>query len=315
MSNSAENALRQGDVHGFCTHRDNEKLKVDLFNLFYRFFFKGDRSIEVVDIDLIDRRKDIFVPDIEYRLEVPNCHDMDLVIFKHFKNRDDLILDIGANWGYTVADLWSYGADTRILSFEPVKFYAPLLERIKQMRPGRYDYRLVALFDESSTLNFVVPVVNKLPIFALSSAMEEPDIDRMVENVIYHIKHYMPEDEWINVRIHEFTAPVDTLDNQLSVIKPTFSWSEIVAIKIDVEGLEYYVLNGALNTLKSNFPLIMLEDGNRRQNVSTLLESLGYRFAIRDGEKLVWTSEMGDRVNGFYVHSSRINEYFHKGIL
>lgn len=297
------------------THRDDPRLPEAISCIFNRFYIDHDKSPDVVDLDLSDRRKDIFIPDIERRLDVPNCYDEDLIVFKYFKNDDDLILDIGANWGYTVADLWSCGAATRVLSFEPVKFYGPLLERIKQLRSGRYDYKLTALFDEPSTLNFVVPVVNKLPIYALSSATESPDIERMVDNVVFHIKNYMKDDEWITFRLHEFAAPVDTLDNQLRNIRPTFPWSEIVAIKIDVEGLEHSVLNGSLETIRANFPLIMIEDGNRRHNVSDLLHDLGYSFAIREGDKLKWASDMGDRVNGFFVHASRVDEYLNKGIL
>lgn len=307
--------MNENCFSGFLTHRDDIKLVDDIRNVFRRYFIDGDRSDEVLDVELINRRQGEMVSDIEQRLSVPNCYDKDLFILSAFKNKEDLILDIGANWGYTVADLWSYGAGTRILSFEPVKFYAPFLEKIKELRPGKYDYKLVALSEQHSTAKFVVPVVNNLPIFALSTAMNNPDIELMIKNVFFHINNYMKEDAWINVRMHEFHAPVDTLDNQLNIHKSDFLDGQISAIKIDVEGLESFVLKGAHNTIIKYYPLIMIEDGNRRSDVTEFLEMLGYIFCVRVDEKLSFSAAMEDRVNGFFVHYSRIDEYKNIGIL
>ncbi|WP_075187335.1 FkbM family methyltransferase [Teredinibacter haidensis] len=300
---------------GFLTHRDDVQLADNIRNVLHRFFIEDDRSEDVHDLELTNRREDVFVSYIEDRINNANCYDKDLIILSAFKNDEDLILDIGANWGYSVADLWSYGAGTRILSFEPVKFYAPLLEKIKEMRPGKYEYKLVALFDEPSTLKFVVPVVNNLPVFALSTAVNNPNIEFMVKDICFHIKNYMKADDWINVRMHEFLAPVDTLDNQLKIIKSNFSWKQISAIKIDVEGLEYYVLKGGFDTIVEYCPLIMIEDGNRNKEVTEFLEKINYIFAVRLNEKLVFSDVMDDRVNGFFVHSSKIEEYKNLGIL
>lgn len=315
MNKDVSNHIKKNNVSGFLTHRDDIKLAGDIRNVFSRYFIDGDRSDEVLDLELANRRQGELVSDIEQRLGVPNCYDKDLLILSAFKNTEDLILDIGANWGYTVADLWSYGAGTRILSFEPVKFYAPFLERIKELRSGKYDYKLVALSDHSATEKFVVPVVNNLPIFALSTALNDPCIELMMKNVCFHINNYMKEDAWINVRMHEFYAPVDTLDNQLNINKSDFSEGQISAIKIDVEGLEGFVLKGARHTITKHCPLIMIEDGNRRSDVTEFLEMLGYMFCVRVDEKLSFSAAMEDRVNGFFVHSSRIDEYKNIGIL
>lgn len=301
---------------GFKVHRNAPELRHHIYDVFEKYYVHNDRSEDVFYEEIIDRRKDVVVEDVDRRIENANCHDEDLKIFNVFQNPEDLILDIGANWGYSVIDIWAYGSKCKILSFEPVKFYSPLFQRIKDLCPGRYDYRILALFDAPSSLVFSVPVINNLPVFALASATKSPDLNIMTNNVMYHIDNYMRDDEIINVRMHEFSAQVDTLDNQLSNIKKTFSWNNIAAIKIDVEGLEFPVIRGAQNTIRKYKPLIMLEGGNRWPGLSEFLGNLGYVFAEREGDRLIIkTDTIGSHINGFFVHNDRINEYQLMGIL
>lgn len=314
MNNNTHNP-QTADAKGFWVHRDAPQLRSEIRNLLERYYINLERTEDVLDEKLLHRRKDVVLADMDQRLETPNCHDEDLNIFRAFNNSDDLIIDIGANWGYSVADIWAYGARSKILSFEPVKFYAPLLERIKQRRPDHYEYKIVALFDESSTLKFSVPVINNLPVFALSSATANPDLEIMVNNACYHIENYMRDDLIINVRMHEFESPVDTLDNQLTNIAATFSWSNIVALKIDVEGLEFPVIRGAKNTINQHRPLIMLEGGNRWPGLTEHMHALGYTFAEREDDKIVLQPGIGQHINGFFVHQDRFSEYRCLGIL
>lgn len=315
VSKLLEKKSMEQESKAFVIHRDDPFLRDAIYDVLERYYLKGERSEAILDVDLKDKRRDVEVLNIDTRFDHPDCEDQDFVAFRKFNNPNDLILDIGANWGYSVIDMWANGTDCKIVSFEPVKFYAPLFDRIKELRPGRYDYKTLALFDQPSRLKFTLPVINKLPIYALSSANETPDLEVMVNNMIFHITNYMRDDELISVRLHEFESPVDTIDNCVTNGLTDLSWENIAAIKIDVEGLEFPVLRGARDTLKKYKPLIMLEGGNRWPGLDDYMEEIGYQFAEREGHELILTDGVGQKINGFFVHKDKFVEYRNAGIL
>ena len=57
----------------------------------------------------------------------------------------------------------------------------------------------------------------------------------------------------------------------------SFTFEKIALIKIDVEGMELSVLNGALETIKQHRPYVLLEvlDGNRC-SVDAYFDNFGY---------------------------------------
>jgi FkbM family methyltransferase len=65
-------------------------------------------------------------------------------------------------------------------------------------------------------------------------------------------------------------------------------------MKIDVEGAEYAVLQGAKNLLSSHRPLIFLDTHGRDVHARTLglLEELGYYFEVLDGRPLAESKEL-----------------------
>lgn len=252
---------------------------------------------------------------IDYHVANPNLCEDDLKIFGAFKNSNDLIIDVGANWGYSALDIWSVGANCKIISFEPVKFFSPLLKRISQLNKGRYDFRIMGLSDSVSVLNFTVPVVNDYPIYALSSANESPEVEILSKNIFNHIKQYLSFLSVIKLKMHQFQCRVDTLDNQLENEFFGFFWERVAAIKIDVEGLEFRVIKGAICTLQKYKPLIMLEGGNRWPGIQNLMTDLGYRFAERENNFLVVCDGFGKNVNGYFIHVDQFDLYKAMGIL
>lgn len=61
-------------------------------------------------------------------------------------------------------------------------------------------------------------------------------------------------------------------------------------IKIDVEGAEVDVLNGAVNTIQKSHPIIVLETFTHKQEVDAVLDKMGYRQVdtIREGEDYIY---------------------------
>lgn len=100
----------------------------------------------------------------------------------------------------------------------------------------------------------------------------------------------LPEDDQ-NKLFEKEAVEVDTLDNSMkefSLPKPDF-------IKIDVEGFEYKVLQGAYETLKNYKPMMFIEldDNNLREQNNTpkeliqLLQQLNYKIKIAETQEAV----------------------------
>ncbi len=139
-------------------------------------------------------------------------HDMGFLL--HFLREEDLFIDIGANVGaYTV--LASGEIKSRTIAVEPLPdTYANLNENVS----------INQMWDRVETLNI-----------GLGSAKSTLKFTKSLDTV----NHVAVEGEKDVLEVD-----VDTLDNVLGTKSPAL-------IKIDVEGFETEVLNGASNTLKN----------------------------------------------------------------
>jgi FkbM family methyltransferase len=245
-----------------------------------------------------------FVPDMLER-DVP--HEDDYLVFGKFRDPNTLVLDIGANWGYSVASIWASGADCGIVSFEAIPMYRPCLQAVAELRPNRYAYFLTALSDETSELTFTVPVVNDTALSALTTAAAEPYLEGIVANVVSYVRRWMEGVQTFRFRFVQFTVPVRRIDDLISSHPDVFGGREIVALKIDVEGMEYPVLRGACEMLRRHRPLLMVETNMSNPEFCQFLEEIGYLRAEREGAQLRLSEHDGPSVNSFFVHKERID--------
>lgn len=242
-------------------------------------------------------------------------HDEDFIIFGSFKESNSLILDVGANWGFSVRSMRLVGALSKIVSFEPVPYYEGCLQRIFDLNLGYHDYHMVGLGERKGTIKLVVPVINRIPVFGLATGVETPDLEVFAKNIDNHIHQYLSGLKDIYVQLLEMHVQIDTLDSQIEKNICRFDWDDIAAIKLDIEGMEFSALKGGVNTLKRYKPLIMLEGGNRWDGLSGFMEDLGYRYAERRENKLVFQGGTGMALNGFFVHADKVEFYRERGIL
>lgn len=201
------------------------------------------------------------------------------------------IFDIGANAGYyTLHFAKQYPKIKQVHAFEPVpKTFQALLKNIttNKLQPKIVANNL-ALGQKMGEVNFFVPN------FSGSCAAS--------------IKNLHPEES--NTEVCTTMTTLDEYCNQRRITK-------IDLIKIDVEGAEFFVLEGAIKTLEKFKPTLFIEilrkwsrkfgvDPN--QTISKLL-NLGYQCWTVDSGKLTKFHTMTEetvQTNFFFTHPSRV---------
>lgn len=192
-------------------------------------------------------------------------------IFDYIRNNINVdgstIIDIGANFGFhslEFADL--VGPEGSVVSFEPQKLvYYQLCGNIIINGYDNITAHNVALSNETTTLK-----------------MENPD---------YH------SSDIINIGNAHLNAYTHIKYNQVEV-KPldAFEFDNVSVIKIDVQGYEPKVLDGATNTILKHRPVIFIEVetpqlqvyGYKEEDIFNRLKNLGYEFKkVIEAEHLV----------------------------
>lgn len=161
---------------------------------------------------------------------------------------DGIVLDIGANIGVTSYHLAKKRPKSTVFSFEPLEINMEILRRIKKrFRLNNIREFMMALGDENTTLEMVMPVINKVPMHGLSHAVHK-DITENNNGL-------------------RFDVPMVRLDD-FRELKNTNK--RITGMKIDVENFEYFVLRGAEKLIKKNKPVIYCElwENENRKKVS-----------------------------------------------
>lgn len=278
--------------------------------------FYRTRTPLVTELGEAKVRFDGITESIQGMLDNPSIHDGDYEILRYLKSESSILLDVGANWGYSAGEFIKLGIKSKIVSFEVVSCYDYVLGELARRFPDRYTYFLTGLGETSGSLTFVVPVLNGVACSGLCSATISPYMEALARNILDYAEINKGLADNLQLRFLEFTAEIRTLDEIVPSKLPA-QWQElpIEAIKIDVEGLECLVLSGACQLLKRHRPLVLAEGANRTEGIQELMISLGYVFAEKEGDKLSVLQGIGGKVNGFFLHHGRLAEYQAAGIL
>lgn len=200
------------------------------------------------------------------------------------------ILDIGANIGQSAVSFRMYDSEREIISFEPNFSHKPDLHFLSLWLP-RFSYQILGLSSENSSKTFRIPYVSGVPL------SQEGSFDPTILNdpqTLVRVEHTTGQR---SMEIREKVLPCKTVD-QLN-LRPAL-------IKIDVQGHETPVLEGARRTLETH-PVIMVENGDNLDQITAFLAPLGYRvFQFNENSRSLEPARPKDeyQLNYFFIHSS-----------
>lgn len=187
-------------------------------------------------------------------------HEALATIFAAALAQDGNAVDVGAHGGDVLDDLLRIAPRGRHLAFEPLPDLAAALRR----RLPEVDVRAVALSDANGEATF-------------AHVLDRPGWSGLKAR---------PTPDGAAARVATITVLTQRLDDALPAgYVPAL-------IKIDVEGAELQVLQGARQTLATHRPVVVFEHGlgsadhygTRPEDVHDLLDALGYRIFGLQGQ-------------------------------
>jgi FkbM family methyltransferase len=191
-------------------------------------------------------------------------------IFDYIEDNIDIkgktIIDVGANFGFHTLEFADLVDGGKVISFEPQKLvYYQLCGNIILNGYDNIIAHNIALSDEHTNLK--------------------------MENLQYH------STDTINIGNAHLDAYYGSGYNDVEV-RPldSYEFENVAVLKIDVQGYEPKVLDGAIETIKKHKPIIFIEVekpqlqiyGWTENDVFSRLDSLGYEYKkVIDAEHLV----------------------------
>ena len=199
-------------------------------------------------------------------------------VFKQLVSSASCFLDIGSNLGLYALLAKTYQPDIRVLAFEPLPAAYSFLQQNLVLN-GMDDVQAfpIALSDESGTATFHAPFNPKfgyLKAHLGGTGSLDPDASSVNRNVV--------------------NVPTARLDDLLM----TDNDNAVDLIKLDTEGTEHMVLDGATSTIRRLQPAILSEvlPGRIEASLDQRLKELDYRaFAIMESGIVAVSSLLNDR--------------------
>ena len=198
-------------------------------------------------------------------------HDREFAVVRMLpRGPDDLFIDIGANRGQSILAIRHYRHDASIMSFEPNPVIFKRLTRLFGRTSGVTLHK-IGLAQEPGEFSLYVPSYRRFVYDGLATFSREAAAAHLSPDTLFFY-------DAAKVSIAEYHCPVRTLDSY--GLAPTF-------IKIDVEGFEYEVLQGAAGTLHQHSPVLMIERVYKDVRVGPFLKGFGYREVVVEGGRFV----------------------------
>jgi FkbM family methyltransferase len=194
-------------------------------------------------------------------------HDKSYYALRHFiaLRPNGLFLDVGANDGISALSFRYFDKEYRILSLEPNRLLETSLKKIKA-RDANFDYIMAAAGSQQSVTQFHVPVYKGVVLHtSTSSSLEHTRLALAMsfgKSVAAAATIKLIEGKIIRI---------DDLE-----IEPTI-------IKIDAEGFNYDVLQGAATTIARLRPFLIIEiESEEAEKIKQYFDGIQYRLISYD---------------------------------
>lgn len=169
-------------------------------------------------------------------------------LFQQICGQGDIVIDVGANIGaHTLAFSQMVGKHGRVHAFEPQRIvFQMLCANMALNSIGNVECRQTALASASSATR--IPEI-RYDLPANHGGFQVGDYETGMD------------------------IPMERLDDLLDL-------PHLKLIKIDVEGMEYDVINGAQDTIRKHAPFLYVENDRREKSkpLIELIQSFGYRL-------------------------------------
>lgn len=240
------------------------------------------------------RGYDLVHPQWGYMLlyRMGRTHERDFHALRHLGfNKSPLLVDVGGNVGQTVLSFYAVFPAATVVSFEPnpAAFYK--LERLTKRFP-RLTTIPNGLSDQTGEAELFVPAYNGNVLTGLASFDYESAKSWLRPD---RVLRFDP----MKLTVSSKRLPIVRLDDY--ELRPDF-------IKIDVQGLEYRVLAGGLDTIRTYRPVIMAETIRYLSDAHLVVEPLGYRLMEFDGHRFAEVGELPRRLNQFLIPAERLSD-------
>ena len=227
------------------------KLSKSLKKFTFKYFYSSNKKItsDIITINGIDN--DHIFNNIRRKKNFYE-HDLLFHLFKTIKSKDKVIIDVGANIGNHAIYFGKYLCK-KVIAIEPSQMHSDILKQNlnANLSSDEFEIHQIAAGNKKGDVSLVFPSEINLGAAKIDTTLN-------TENLITE-----------NVKI-------DKLDNIIYD-------ENICLLKIDVEGLEIDVLNGAKRIIKKNLPHIIVEAHNKERldEMKEFLDQFNYTILGR----------------------------------
>jgi FkbM family methyltransferase len=225
-----------------------------------------------------------------YWMRRPHEHDFRALRLLQFSDLP-LLVDVGGNIGQSVLSLYTVFPAATVVSFEPNPIVLRKLQRLTKKFP-RLTVIPKGLSDQTCEAELFVPSYNGNTLTGLASFDYESAKSWLSSNSVLRF-------DPMKLTISSVRLPLVRLDD--CELQPDF-------IKIDVQGLEYRVLAGGLETIRKYRPVIMAETIPYGTAAHKIVEPLDYRLMEFDGGSFTEVRGAPRRLNQFLIPAERLRD-------